>query len=90
MTIRMLLLATLMAASVHAQKEEYPLHEDSKQHPDVPAGNVIADVFDKSKVFPGTTRDYWVYVPQQYDASKPAARSAAPRAPMALRPRWTT
>ena len=26
----------------------------------------------RSKIFPGTTRDYFVYVPKQYDASKPA------------------
>ena len=25
-----------------------------------------------SKVFPGTERDYWVYVPAQYDGSQPA------------------
>ena len=25
-----------------------------------------------SKVFPGTERDYWVYVPKQYDGPKPA------------------
>ena len=29
--------------------------------------------FAESKmIFPGTVRDYWVYVPAQYDASKPA------------------
>jgi gluconolactonase len=39
---------------------------------DVPKGEVTQHVFDKSKVFPGTTRDYWIYVPKQYDASKPA------------------
>jgi hypothetical protein len=27
---------------------------------------------DTSKVFPGTVRDYWVYVPWQYDPAKPA------------------
>ena len=26
----------------------------------------------KSKIFPGTIREYWVYVPQQYDAAHPA------------------
>jgi hypothetical protein len=26
-----------------------------------------------SKFYPGTERDYWVYVPKQYDTSKPAA-----------------
>ncbi|HKB36081.1 MAG TPA: SMP-30/gluconolactonase/LRE family protein, partial [Gemmataceae bacterium] len=28
--------------------------------------------FAQSKIFPGTTRDYWVYVPKQYDPARPA------------------
>jgi sugar lactone lactonase YvrE/enterochelin esterase-like enzyme len=40
--------------------------------PDVPKGEVTRYTFDKSKVFPGTVRDYWVYVPKQYDPDKPA------------------
>src|SRR4029079_1120632 len=39
---------------------------------DVPKGEVTKYTFDKSKVFPGTVRDYWVYVPKQYDPAKPA------------------
>jgi sugar lactone lactonase YvrE/enterochelin esterase-like enzyme len=39
---------------------------------DVPKGEVKQYTFEASKVFPGTTRDYWVYVPQQYKADKPA------------------
>jgi len=38
----------------------------------VPKGEVTKHIFDQSKVFPGTVRDYWVYVPKQYDGSKPA------------------
>ena len=26
----------------------------------------------ESKIFPGTERDYWIYVPAQYDPSTPA------------------
>ena len=37
-----------------------------------PRGEVTRYTFDKSKIFPGTTRDYWVYVPKQYDPAKPA------------------
>jgi gluconolactonase len=37
-----------------------------------PKGEVRKYTFDKSKVFPGTTRDYWIYVPTQYDPAKPA------------------
>src|SRR5258706_442506 len=43
------------------------LHAD-----DVPKGEVAKYSFDKCKVFPGTVRDYWVYVPKQYDPAKPA------------------
>ena len=39
---------------------------------EVPKGEVLHFVFDQSKIFPGTVRDYWVYVPRQYDPAKPA------------------
>ncbi len=39
---------------------------------DVPKGDVTKYTFDNSKIFPGTTRDYWLYVPKQYDPAKPA------------------
>ena len=38
----------------------------------VPKGEVTKYTFDQSKIFPGTTRDYWVYVPRQYDPARPA------------------
>jgi sugar lactone lactonase YvrE/enterochelin esterase-like enzyme len=39
---------------------------------DAPKGDVIKFTFEQSKIFPGTTRDCWVYVPKQYDPSRPA------------------
>jgi len=45
---------------------------DAPPTADVPKGEVTKYTFDRSKVFPGTTRDYWVYVPKQYDPAKPA------------------
>lgn len=39
---------------------------------EIPKGEVIQKTFSDSKIFPGTVRDYWVYVPQQYDPEKPA------------------
>jgi gluconolactonase len=39
---------------------------------DLPKGEVARYTFDHSKIFPGTVRDYWVYVPRQYDGSRPA------------------
>jgi gluconolactonase len=38
----------------------------------VPQGEVAQYSFESSKIFPGTVRDYWVYVPKQYDPAKPA------------------
>ncbi len=40
--------------------------------PAVPKGEITKHTFSQSKVFPGTVRDYWVYVPKQYDPAKPA------------------
>jgi gluconolactonase len=37
-----------------------------------PRGEIQKYSFDHSRIFPGTVRDYWVYVPKQYDPSKPA------------------
>jgi gluconolactonase len=38
----------------------------------IPKGETTKYTFDRSKIFPGTTRDYWIYVPKQYDPAKPA------------------
>src|SRR6266496_2830676 len=52
--------------------DNYQLGPDSKPQPGVPKGEVLKFSFDKSKIFPGTTRDYWVYVPTRYQPDKPA------------------
>jgi sugar lactone lactonase YvrE/enterochelin esterase-like enzyme len=46
--------------------DDYQLGPDSMPQEGVPKGKVAKYTFDKSKVFPGTTRDYWIYVPAQY------------------------
>jgi sugar lactone lactonase YvrE/enterochelin esterase-like enzyme len=38
----------------------------------IPKGEVAMHVFSNSKIFPGTERAYWVYIPRQYDPAKPA------------------
>ncbi len=37
-----------------------------------PKGEVKHYTFDRSRIFPGTVRDYWIYVPRQYAGAKPA------------------
>jgi len=49
-----------------------PLGPDSQVQPGVPTGEVIKGEFAGSTVYPGTWREYWVYVPQQLDRSRPA------------------
>lgn len=51
--------------------EEYVLGPDSQRHPGVPQGKVTKHEW-VSKIYPGTVRDYWVYVPAQYRPEKPA------------------
>lgn len=46
--------------------------DDALAVADVPQGDVLAFTFDQSQIFPGTFRDYWVYVPKQYDPARPA------------------
>ena len=43
-----------------------------QRSPGAPAGDVIKAEFDQSKVYPGTWREYWVYVPKQLDRTKSA------------------
>ena len=44
----------------------------AKADDEIPKGEVTKYSFEKSKIFPGTVRDYWVYVPKQYDPKTPA------------------
>ncbi|MFO1019244.1 MAG: alpha/beta hydrolase-fold protein [Planctomycetales bacterium] len=61
------------AGMLSAGDEVYKLGPDSQLKPDVPHGKVQAYRWTESKVYPGTIRDYWVYVPAQYNGSEPAA-----------------
>ena len=45
---------------------------EAKTHLGVPKGQLLEQPDWKSKIFEGTTRHWWIYVPAQYDASKPA------------------
>ena len=63
----------LAAFTLFGQSQDnYPLGPDSKPQPGVPKGEIQKFTFDKSKIFPGTSREYWVYVPAQYKPDKPA------------------
>lgn len=54
------------------QVEVYAAHRDAVEQPGVPKGKLTQMPKWTSKIFEGTTRDWWVYVPAQYSADKPA------------------
>lgn len=58
-------------SAVHAEGP-YPVDPASKRQDGVPAGVVTKRTFNRSKIYPGTERDYWIYVPSQYSPTKPA------------------
>ena len=59
-------LMVLAAATLAAG--DYVLGPDSQRQPGVPRGKVTKYTFTGSKIYPGSNHEYWVYVPEQYDA----------------------
>lgn len=55
-----------------APAENYPVDPASEEQAGVPKGEVLKFTFEQSRIFPGTWREYWVYVPAQYKPDKPA------------------
>jgi gluconolactonase len=70
----LLLLCFLSVHLLHAQApvESYPVDPASEEQAGVPKGEVLKFTFENSKIFPGTWREYWVYVPAQYKPDEPA------------------
>src|SRR5258705_11595529 len=67
-----LTIAPLMTRAQEAQPaQEYVLGPDSQRQTGVPQGKVTKHEWT-SRIYPGTVRDYWVYVPAQYTPGKPA------------------
>jgi enterochelin esterase-like enzyme len=69
---------------------EFPLGPDSLPQPGTPRGRVEKFSFSSSRIFPGTVRDYHVYVPAQYDPAIPACVMVVQDGYAHLRPerRW--
>jgi len=65
------IMTAAFAPRLRAQEESYPEHPDSVVQDGVPQGKIEGPISFTSNIFPGTVRDYWVYVPAQYDSNKP-------------------
>ena len=70
----LVIICLLAVISLFAQQptEKYPIDSASVEHPGVPKGEILKFTFNQSKIFPGTTRDYWIYIPKQYKPEQPA------------------
>jgi len=54
--------------------DDYVLGPESLERaPGVPEGRIEEFAFSESTIFPDTHRGCWIYIPAQYDGSKPAA-----------------
>src|ERR1700722_9329532 len=78
-------IAVLLAATafgLHA--EDYTLSPDSQPHDGVPKGTVTKFTLAPGKDYPGTPHNCALYVPSQYDASKPTPFMISPDGSQAL------
>ena len=71
MVVRVMAVVLCLSAAAMAA-DDYKLGADSMPKEGVPKGKVTKHTFDRSKVFEGTTREYFVYVPAQYDGKSAA------------------
>ena len=67
----LLILGFFAPASFCPAADDYQPGPDAQPQEGVPRGEVTKLKWE-SKIFPGTVRDYWLYVPKQYDAAKSA------------------
>lgn len=71
--ILLMIVWLVTAAALQAAEPLNPNQPDRQVQPGVPQGTVTSGVFAESQIFPGTRREFSVYVPAQYKADKPAS-----------------
>ena len=73
--MRLFLPCLLLAAGLTAAEPEFPLTADSQPQPGVAQGTLVKGrhTAKPGSVFPGTERDYQLYLPAGFDKTQPAA-----------------
>lgn len=68
------LLLLFFSLHILAAEPEFPLTADSKPQAEVAKGTLIKDSYTapESSVFPGTVREYQIYLPSGFDRAQPA------------------
>ncbi len=67
-----LFLAFFFLTYMMSAQENYELGPNSQRYDKIPQGTFTQHTW-KSEIYPNTTRDYFVYVPTQYNPGEPAA-----------------
>lgn len=67
-----LFLIGIFLSSLSLAQAEFPHGPNSSIHPKIPKGTVTTHTWE-SEIYANTSREYYVYVPAQYDGSEPAA-----------------
>jgi len=64
-------LFALVTTALHAEKKEpeYPRSADSEPQQDVPQGTVTKHTWKSTGTYPGTLREYYVYIPAGYNSN---------------------
>lgn len=73
--MRFILASLLFSLTAFTAEPEFPLTEDSKPQPGVPKGTLLKENYTakEESLFPGTQREYQIYLPAGFDKTKPAA-----------------
>lgn len=58
-----ILLLTQIILFGQTPAESYSIDSASVEHAGVPKGEVLKFTFENSKIFSGTWREYWIYIP---------------------------
>ncbi|TDU73318.1 enterochelin esterase-like enzyme [Prosthecobacter fusiformis] len=68
-----LLFLCLTSLLIQAAEPEFPLTPDSNPQPGIAQGTLLKDIYtaQENSVFPGTAREYQIYLPAGFDKSQP-------------------
>lgn len=62
-----------LATTAFGQRPDYPTPPEAERQEGVPVGTLTRGTFADSKIYPGTKRDYAIYIPEQHQATDEGA-----------------
>jgi len=73
--MRFILASLLFSLTAFTAEPEFPLTEDSKPQPNAPKGTLLRENYTakEGSLFPGTQREYQIYLPAGFDKTRSAA-----------------